>query len=65
MRRNSDIATNAVVLVAALVVVGLLAWGGWHVKRWFNYNWGYQSQVQAEVCHMVKRSALYDPSLCD
>lgn len=40
--------------VIGFLVIALLAYGGWKVKRWWNYSWGYQSQVQKEVCNMVK-----------
>jgi len=51
-------------LIAA-VVIGLLAYGGWHLKRWWNYNWGYESQVTQTVCEMVKPEYLVDPSKCN
>jgi high-affinity Fe2+/Pb2+ permease len=36
-------------LLAALVVIGLLWYGGWQLSRWWNYKFGYESKVQAEV----------------
>ena len=47
------------IILVALVVVGI-----WQFKRWWNYNWGYESQVTRTVCEMVKPEYLIDPSKC-
>ncbi len=52
-------------IIGALVIVGAIAFAGWHIKRWFNYNFGYSSDVQTTLCDMVKREALIDPTQCD
>jgi len=51
--------------IAGIIVFGLLVYGGWHLKRWFNYSWGYESQVTETVCSMVKPEHLIDPKKCD
>ena len=38
----------------AFVLLIVLAVGGYYVKRWFNYNVGYESRVSTTVCQMVK-----------
>ena len=53
------------VVIAVLVIIGLISWGGWHLKRWWNYTWGYESQVTETVCEMVKPEYLKNPSRCD
>ena len=40
--------------ILVLIVIGALGYGGWKMKRAWNYSWGYESQVQAEICGMVK-----------
>lgn len=35
--------------LAAVVVIGLLWYGGFQISRWWNYKFGYESKVQAEV----------------
>ena len=47
-----------------LALIGLLGWGGWHLKRWWNYTWGYEAQVTQTVCDLVKPEYLIDPSKC-
>ena len=51
--------------ILAAVVIGLIAYGGWHLKRWWNYNWGYEAQVTQTVCEMVKPEYLIDPTKCN
>ncbi len=52
------------VALAAILVIALLSYGGYHLKRWWNYTWGYESQVTTTVCQMVKPEYLVDPSKC-
>lgn len=52
-------------VVVGVICFGLFIWGGWHLKRWINYSWGYESQVTETVCTMVKPEYLKDPSRCD
>lgn len=35
--------------LAVISVIGILAFGGWHLKRWFNYEFGYKDQIQTEI----------------
>ncbi len=56
--------TDAMTVVGILIFVGVLMYGGYQLKRWFNYSFGYQGQVIEEVCNMVKPEYLNDPSLC-
>lgn len=46
------------------VVVGLIGWGIFTMKRSWNYSWGYQDKVEETVCDMVKPEYLVDPSKC-
>lgn len=50
--------------IIALILIALVSYGGWHLKRWFNYTWGYQSDVTKTVCELVKPEALVDPTKC-
>ena len=36
----------AVVGIVFVAVVAGIGFGGWYVKRWFNYKMSYQSMVQ-------------------
>ena len=51
---------HAIIFIAALVLVGALAVGGWYVQRWFNYYFGYESQTRATICEMVRPEALLE-----
>lgn len=42
----------------AFAVLALLAWGGWHLDRWFNWEFQYRGAVEQTVRDMVKREAL-------
>ena len=49
--------------VGMLAFLAILGYGGWHLKRWFNYSFGYGSQVESTICDLVKPEALKIP--CD
>lgn len=51
-------------LIVAIALCGVI-YGGFLVKRWFNYEFGYASQVQGSICEMVKPEYLKNPSECD
>lgn len=51
--------------VIGVVLFAALGLGMWKVARWWNYTWGYETQVQETVCEMVKPEYLKDPSDCD
>jgi hypothetical protein len=44
----------AVIILALFVVIGL-AIGGWYVKRWFNWKYGYEENVAQQVEPLEKR----------
>lgn len=44
--------------VSAFILVGLVSYGGWIVTKWWNYAWGYESQVRSTICEMVKEESL-------
>lgn len=52
-------------LVLLAIVLVPLAYGGWHLKRWFNYEFGYGADVQQTVCQMVKPEYLKNPKDCE
>ena len=37
-----------------VIVLSLVAYGSWNLKRHWNYKWGYESMVQAEVQKQIK-----------
>jgi hypothetical protein len=51
---KADGTVVVVAIVAGLVLVISGTWGMWKLTRWWNYNMGYESQVTATVCIMVK-----------
>ena len=47
--------------LAVLVLVVAFAFGAWHLKRWFNYSFGYEGEVRTTICEMVKPEVLKKP----
>lgn len=64
MRNKKSNVGAAAVAVVALGIVAAGAYGAWHLQRWFNYEFGYGSQVQSEICVMLKPEALKNPEDC-
>jgi len=38
----------ACILIVLFLLIGI-AYGGWRLKRWWNYEWGYRDQVQQQI----------------
>ena len=53
------------VFIFVLVVIAGVIYGGYQIKRAWNYSWGYESKVQWSSCDMVKPEALKDPEQCE
>lgn len=49
---------NLIFCFIGIVSIGLLAYGGFLVKRWFNYEFGYEKQVEETVKTLVKNNCL-------
>lgn len=47
-------AFNIGLFLAVLAVLAALAWAGYAVRRWVNWNLSYEGDVQAEICRAVK-----------
>jgi uncharacterized membrane protein (DUF2068 family) len=45
-------------IIVAFTVVALLAYGGWQLKRWFNWEFQYESYVKQTIREMVKEECL-------
>jgi hypothetical protein len=45
-------------VVLAFLCVCLLGYGGWHLKRWFNYEFEYKDKVEETIREMVKEECL-------
>ena len=45
---------DVILFSIAILVIGVISYGGWHLQRAWNYSWSYKEYVQAEVCVMVK-----------
>ena len=45
-------------LLGGLVVLCLVIWGGWKIKRAFNYSFDYKDQVVQTIKETVKPSCL-------
>ena len=50
--------------IMGAIIIGSLVYGGFKIKRWFNYEFGYASQVRESVCDMVKPEYLKRPEDC-
>lgn len=37
------------IVLIVLTIIGLLAYGGFRAKRWWNYKFGYSSNVNADI----------------
>jgi hypothetical protein len=44
-----QILTTIIIAVLMLVVIAALYYGGFRLKRWFNYSFGYSSDVKADI----------------
>ena len=53
------------VLLVIVVIIAGITYGGYQIKRAWNYSWGYESKVQWEICDMIKPEALKDPERCE
>lgn len=53
------------IAASVIILVGALIFGGFWVKRWFNYEFGYQAAVKTEICNMVKPEYLINPKDCE
>jgi len=50
--------------ILSRIVVCSIFYGMWQIKRWWNYAFGYESQVQGSICEMVKPEYLKTPEKC-
>lgn len=50
--------------IVGFILICLVGYGMWHLKRWWNYTWGYEAQVTETVCQLVKPEYLIDPGKC-
>ena len=41
-------------IILGLVLLGFLSYGGWTLKRSFNWYFGYESQVQEQIKEQTK-----------
>lgn len=59
---------NGAIILVMVIIVALLGYWGWQIKRELNYSWSYETKVertvQDVVCDMVKREYLKNPSDC-
>jgi len=51
-------------IIIWVVLIAGISYGGWHLKRWFNWTYGYGSDVTEAICVMVKPEALINPEDC-
>lgn len=57
-------AQKIVIGVLVLIVLIPILYGGWHLKRWFNWSFGYSNDTKTIVCEMVKPEYLKNPEDC-
>ncbi len=38
-----------------VTIIGIVSYGGWHLKRYINYKYMYQSKVQVEMKPLIVR----------
>ena len=51
-------------VIVFLIFAGGILYVGWQIKRYFNYNFGYEAQVKEQICEMVKHEHLKNPEDC-
>jgi hypothetical protein len=49
---------NFLIIIVSILLISGLAYGGWQLKRWFNYSFGYESDVENTVKELVKPECL-------
>lgn len=63
MPSKNTLSTLAVGFIAVLIAAGL-AYGGFHLQRWFHWEFAYGDNVKQTVCDMVKPEHLKNPEDC-
>lgn len=53
-----------IAVIIVLCVIGGIIYGIFLLKRWFNYEFNYESQVIQSLCEIIKPESLKDPSIC-
>ena len=43
------------ITVGVLALVVLMVWGGWRIKRWWNWKYGYGPKVEARIEQLEER----------
>lgn len=57
MQKSTD---EIIIFFTILAMAAILAFAGWKIKRWFNYHFSYQAQVEETINKMVKKECLND-----
>jgi hypothetical protein len=58
MRRNFFYINPLIIIIGGFMLTVCLSYGGWHLYRWFNWNYGYSSMVKETIKEMVKEECL-------
>lgn len=54
----------SLIIAGVVIFLFLLIYGGYLLKRQWNYNFGYETKVKETVCEMVKPEYLNKPEDC-
>ena len=46
--------------ISAFLLICLLGYGGWHLKRWWNWEFEYRQNVEQTIRDMVKEECLIE-----
>jgi len=47
--------------ISAVLLIGLLAYGGWILQKKLSYSFSYENMVKETVCEMIKPEYLKQP----
>ena len=50
--------------IGGIILLIAVVYGLFLLKRWFNYEMSYESQVLQSLCEHIKPQSLIDPSIC-
>ena len=56
--KEEEMIQNIGIGIVGLVLIGLLAWGGFKVERWFHWEFQYRDNVEQTIREMVKEECL-------
>jgi hypothetical protein len=57
---EGDDEMKVLAFISAFLLICLLGYGGWHLKRWWNWEFEYRQNVEQTIRDMVKEECLIE-----